>query len=125
MQKIFFIIISTSMLFASYNPFFSGAKEIQTTKTISKQQTKTIVYKKQKRENLKIIYFGFVESKKGRFALINFQGKNIVIKTKDSLYTDENIYKIIKITSNLIVLKDRYARYQSVYFSSQTNQSSN
>ena len=47
--------------------------------------------------------------------------KNIVINKNDSLYNDEEIFKIGKITSNYILLKDRQGRVQTVYFSSEDN----
>jgi len=124
MQKILIIIILYVEIFASYNPFFQEIKVSVPKKQNIHKTTKTIVYKpKPTRKNIQMTYFGFIHSKKGKFALVNFQNKNIIIRANDSLYIDEQIFKINKITSNYILLKDRYNRFQTVYFSSQTNQS--
>lgn len=118
MKKVLAIfIITTTFIHAAYNPFFSDDKVPK-----QKQESfKTSVQEKPTptRQNAKIGYFGFIESKKGKFALINFSGKNIVIREQDSLYLDEQIFKVLKITSNYILLNDRYSRAQTVYFSSE------
>lgn len=122
MQKILlFLIISKTVLNAAYNPFFNDQKTpkpkaqdphqvvVQTTAAPSKQ-------------NAKIGYFGFIESKKGKFALVSFDKKNIVITQNDSLYLDDQVFKVVNITSNYILLNDKYNRPQSVYFSSETEE---
>lgn len=120
MQKLLLFIISSTFLYASYNPFFSDTPK----KEVKQEPVKTIVKEVRvkkpipKRQNAKITYFGFIESIKGKFALINFEDKNIIIRKNDSLYIGEQIFKVKKITSNSILLKDRYSRPQMVYFSS-------
>ena len=122
MSKILIFILSTTAIFASYNPFFEEIKAPQKQIKVFKQTKKNIVYKpRPTRKNIVITYFGFIHSDKGKFALVNFQNKNIVIKKNDSLYIDEQIFKIKKITSNYILINDRYNRPQSIYFSSQTD----
>jgi len=113
------LLIITTALFASYNPFFQNNKS-QTSQRYTNATTKTkaIYTPKPKRKNIQMVYFGYIDTKKGKFALVSFQNKNIIIKVNDSLYKNEEIFKIKKITSNYILLKDRYNRYQSVYFSS-------
>jgi len=122
MLKIWLFLLYFTTLFASYNPFFEENRQnkIQTFTT-----TKKVIYHKSKpkRKNINISYFGFIDSKKGKFALVNFQNQNIVVKKGDSLYLNEQIFKIIKITSSFILVKDRYNRPQSIYFSSKSNQS--
>lgn len=117
MQKIFvFFIIFTASVFAAYNPFFSD-------KSAPKpriQESKPVVTKPiPQRQNAKVSYIGFIESKKGKFALVSFDEKNIVVRKNDSLYLGEQIFKVFKITSNYILLKDRYSRSQTIYFSSE------
>ncbi|MEA1955297.1 MAG: hypothetical protein U9N02_02245 [Campylobacterota bacterium] len=124
MQKIFILYILSVTIYASYNPFFQETTKPKVQKQIFETNTKKVYIKpKPKRKNINITYFGFIESKKGKFALVNFQNKNIVIRRNDSLYIDEQIFKIKKITSNYILIKDRYSRLQTVYFSSLTKQS--
>lgn len=118
MKKILAIFItSTSLIYAAYNPFFSD----DTAPKQKKETSKVIIEQKPTptRKNAQIGYFGFIESNKGKFALVSFSGKNIVIRENDSLYLDEQIFKVTKITSNYILLNDRYKRAQTVYFSSQ------
>jgi len=124
MQKIFVIFaILPTFIYASYNPFFSD--KTLPPKPVKKQEVKIIIQKPKpkpkpipKRQNIKMTYSGFIESTKGKFALVNFNGKNIVIKKDDSLYLNEKIFKIFKITSNYILIQDRHCRTQTVYFTS-------
>lgn len=106
---------------SSYNPFFSDPTAEQPQKKveptpIAQQRIKAIP----DRKTLTMTYFGFVESQKGKFALVNLNEKNIIIRKDDSLYLDERILKVVKITSNYILLSDRYSRNQTIYFSSET-----
>ena len=123
MQNIFVIlIILPTFIYAAYNPFFSDknapkpkAPEVKVIIQKVKPKPKPIPT----RQNANIAYIGFIESKKGKFALVNFDGKNIVIRKKDSLYLGERIFRVFKITSNSILIKDRYSRSQTIYFSSE------
>ncbi|MCW8955019.1 MAG: hypothetical protein OQK48_08790 [Sulfurimonas sp.] len=112
---IFFIL--PTFIYAAYNPFFSD-----TSAPKQKEPEVKIIYKepkpKPKRTDIKISYFGFIESNKGKFALVNIKGKNIVLKQKDSVYIGEQVVKVVKLSSNYIVLKDGYNTPQTIYFSS-------
>lgn len=122
-----FTIFST-VIYASYNPFFTTEKAPKKESNQVKQViVKEVVKRKAipSRKNAEITYFGFVQSSKGKYALIKFDDKNIVIKKNDSLYIADQIYKVKKITSNYILLKDKYSRSQSVYFSSDIDQKYN
>jgi len=125
MGKIFIISILSVVIYASYNPFFQeNTKQISQKKAY--KQTKNIVYKpRPTRKNIDMTYYGFIHTNKGRFALVNFQNKNIILQKNDSLYIDEQIFKIKKITSNYILINDRYSRIQTVYFSSKIDKSNN
>ena len=119
MRQIFVIFfILPTFIYAAYNPFFS---DISAPKQKKEQEVK-IVYKKPEpkpiRTDIKISYFGFIESNKGKFALVNIGGKNIVLKQKDSIYIGEQVVKVVKLSSNYIVLKDGYNTPQTIYFSS-------
>ncbi len=121
MKKILTLfIITTTFMYASYNPFFNSATAPKPKEEAPKAVT-TVVQQKPTptRQNAEIGYFGFIESKKGKFALVSFSGKNIVIRIDDSLYVGEQIFKVTEITSNYILLNDRYNRPQTVYFSSE------
>ena len=112
---IFFIL--PTFIYAAYNPFFSDESAPK-----PKEPEVKVVYKEPKpkpiRTNITISYFGFVESNKGKFALVNIGGKNIVLKQKDSLYIGEQVVQVVKLSSNYIVLKDGYNTPQTIYFSS-------
>ena len=119
MQKILiaFVLVET-LMYASYNPFFNEPQAFEP----QKQVVKTVVVKPApkpipKRQTLEMVYFGFVQSNKGKFALVKVGGKTIVIRKNNSIYLDERILKVNKITSNYILMKDRYSRLQTVYFS--------
>lgn len=124
MHKIFInILIFHSLLFSAYNPFFEEIKPIPSPK---KQEVAPIINTIIKHEihsttpdrtKISLQYFGFLESKKGKFALVNFNGKTIILKQEDSLYLGVNTYKIKKIHSNYLLVEDSYKRVQSVYFS--------
>ena len=124
MQKklMIFFLLSIS-LYAAYNPFFKGETPPQPIVQQKQQIQKTIVYQKPpQRKTIEMTYYGFVESKKGLFALVEFDKKNIVIRQKDSLYLNEQVYKVKKITSNYILLKDKRGRDEAVYFSTQSSE---
>jgi len=118
------LIFLPTLIFASYNPFFTDKKATPAPE-IKKEEKQILVkprvrsyVKVAKKKDIKMNYYGFVQSEKGTFALVEFNDKNIVISVKDTLYDDEQTYKIRKITSNYIQLKDRLGRFQTVYFSS-------
>ena len=80
MQKVFVIFaILPTFIYASYNPFFSD-KTLPPKPVVQKQEVKIIIQKPKpkpipKRQNIDMTYSGFIESTKGKFALVNFDGK--------------------------------------------------
>ncbi len=119
---IIFVILPT-IIYAAYNPFFNDNKPPAALQIQKKEIYKPSVkyYKPQpkvKRKTIKMTYFGFIESNKGIFALVKYNKKNIVIRKNDSLYHDEEVFKIKKITSNYILIRDKKGRAETVYFSS-------
>lgn len=112
-------IITTTFIYASYNPFFNSNSAPKPKEEAPKAAPVVQQKPTPTRQNAEIGYFGFIESKKGKFALVSFSGKNIVIRIDDSLYIGEQIFKVTEITSNYILLNDRYNRPQTVYFSSE------
>ncbi len=125
MKKILviFIIIPT-FIYASYNPFFSDEQAPKP----KKAEVKIVVQKPEpvaKRTDIQVSYFGFIESDKGKFALVKINGKNIVLKQKDSVYIGEKVVEVINLTSNFIILKDGYNSPQTIYFSSKVPERNN
>ena len=126
-KKIILLIILPTIIYAAYNPFFSDNKPPEALQTRQKTIYKAPIkyYKpraKVSRKTIKMTYFGFIEASKGVFALVKYQGKNIVIRTHDFLYHNEQRFKIGKITSNYILIKDKKGRAETVYFSSAESQ---
>jgi hypothetical protein len=120
MQQILIILlIIPTYIYALYNPFFT--QDPPPKKVISENKIIEKVYvqvKQEPRTNIEMTYIGYIESNKGTYALVKFNGKNIVVKTNDSMYSDEQIYKIDEITTNHLLIKDKIGRAQKVYFSS-------
>ena len=115
MHKILFVfIIVSTLLHALYNPFFVEDKPRNARKVVIEE-----VAPKTERKNIVMTYFGFISTNIEEFALVSFNDKTIVIKNNDSLYNDTDIFKIKKITSNYILVKDKNGITQTVYFSSE------
>lgn len=125
MQKIFIIsMIMPALIHASYNPFFT---DIEAPKP-KEPEIKIVIKKPEpviKRTDIQISYFGFIESNKGKFALVKINGKNIVLKQKDSVYIGEKVVEVLQLSSNSIVLKDGYNSPQTIYFSSKMPEHNN
>ena len=123
MQKLLIIFIIVPILYASYNPFF------KTEQAPMPQKQLYIPVKKAKpiptRTAIGLEYFGFIETDKGIFALVSFKNKTIVLQVADSLYLGEQTYKVFKISTNFLKIKDKYGRVQKVYFSSEVNRQQN
>ena len=120
MRIVLIVSILICSLNAFYNPFFveDKPKDIQQQREVIQ---KVIVKPKPipARKSVNMTYFGYVNGNAGKYALISFNGKNIVVTQNDSLYNNEDIFKIFKINSNYIVVKDRQGRAETVYFSSE------
>ena len=118
-QKLIILLIIPTYIYALYNPFFTQdpppKKVVQEKKIIEKV---SVPVKQEPRINIKMTYIGYIESNKGTYALVKFNGKNIVVKTDDSMYSGSQVYKISKITTNHLLIKDKIGRAQKVYFSS-------
>ena len=83
-KTLFVFTIVSTLAHALYNPFFVQDTPPQRTQV----QKKEIVYKDKKpvaaRKSIDMSYFGFVSSTIGEFALVSFNGKNIIINQNDS-----------------------------------------
>lgn len=60
-------------------------------------------------------YYGFIETAKGKFALVNVASNAIVLKEGDPFYANNLKYFIRNITSNYITVDDA-GRMQTIYF---------
>ena len=120
MHKIIIFALFPVFLYASYNPFFTPNKQVPRQK-IATKIVRQVASVPQARPNIAIAYFAFLETKKGRFALIDFAGKTIVVHEGDSLYQGNNVYKVKKLTSNYLNITGGSYRVQKVYFSSKGN----
>ena len=115
-----FMILPT-FIYAAYNPFFSDKKAPKQTAPVKyiiqevKEKPKPIP----PRKGVKMAYLGFIETKKGILALVTFDGQNIIIQKDTILYQNEDVYKIKKITTNYILLRDGNYRRHKIYFTTQ------
>jgi len=62
-----------------------------------------------------ILYFGYLETQKGKFGLVKVEGNTIVLKEGDPFYASNTKYFIRNITSNYITV-DNAGRIQTIYF---------
>lgn len=62
-----------------------------------------------------MLYYGFMETSKGRFALVKVASNAIVLKEGDPFYANNAKYFIRNITSNYITVDDA-GRMQTIYF---------
>lgn len=117
MRKIVTILVLLPLCaLAAYNPFFTTDKPRQKAPEAPVQNVIQPI--DGDRKNVQMSYFGFIESQKGAFALIGFNGKNIVVRQDDTVYLDEETFTVKKIASNYLLIADRQSRVQTVYFSS-------
>ncbi len=65
-------------------------------------------------------YYGFIETAKGKFALVNVASNAIVLKEGDPFYANNIKYFIRNITSNYITVDDA-GRMQTIYFTTGEN----
>ena len=119
-KKLMIVLILPTFIYASYNPFFR--KDPTPVKVETPAIEVVIKEVKPVKTNAKIAltikYFGFVSTYKGEYALVKFGGRSIVVSKNDSLYGSDGVYKIEKIASNYIVIRDYEGRAQKFYFSS-------
>ena len=104
MHKIMILVLLPLLAYASYNPFFKPNKPVVRQKTIKTNISK-VVKKPNIVTNVAISYFAYLETSKGKFAIVNFNGKTIVIHQGDSLYLGNKVYKVTKLTSSRTVWK--------------------
>ncbi len=62
-------------------------------------------------------YFGYIESDKGRFALVKVQESTIVLKENNRIYLNSVPYFVREINSNMVLLEDGLKQMKSIYFS--------
>jgi Tfp pilus assembly protein PilP len=117
MHKIMILILLPLLAYASYNPFFTPHKP-KVRQKVTKVNVRQVVKKLDVRVNLGISYFAFLETNKGKFALVDFAGKTIVIRQGDSLYSGNNKYKVTRLTSNYLYITGNGYSVQKVYFTS-------
>jgi Tfp pilus assembly protein PilP len=114
LKYILIINLLTCYSLANFNPFFNEEPKkvevplqaVEKPKVIIKEK---VVYKKpvEKAKPIQAEYLGFISYKKNRFALINAEDRNFIVKNKDEISIGENIIKIINITDRVIKIKNK------------------
>lgn len=128
MPKIFLFSFFVSFLYAAaYNPFFNvkpmkkQEEPIGEIKTVQKQTQQLVKPQMKKKSDFKISYFGYLKTKKGSFALVEYENKTFVIKESDNIFLSSSKFKVVKIKTNAITLKRENSTYQNIYFSKRDN----
>jgi hypothetical protein len=118
MHKIIAVIASSSLCFASYNPFFSEPAKKTPPKPAPQTQTvqKTVMLTPPKQLRYDVTYYGFIESDGKSYALLKLDSKSFAISEGDSFYVDNQKVDVVKINSNRVVVKNMQ-NYQTFYFS--------
>lgn len=101
-------------LWASYNPFFQEPEKKQQPQKKQPSAPKTISQKPSM--DYDIAYFGYVETGKSSYALLEVGDKSFAISNNDSFYVDNQKLEIVAIESNQVVIKNK-SRYKTIYFS--------
>ena len=95
-NRILLILIVPIFAFAAYNPFFTSNKPapkvVQAPITVAAEPVDA------GRKNIQMAYFGFIETNKGVYALVGFNGKNIVVREADAVYLDAQTFTVNKIS---------------------------
>ena len=117
MHKIMILMLLPLLASASYNPFFKPNKPI-TRQKVTKVKVRQVAKKPDVRPNVNVSYFAFLETDKGKFALVDFNGKTIVVRQGDSLYSNNTAFKIKTITSNYLYISGNGYKVQKIYFTS-------
>lgn len=64
-----------------------------------------------------MLYFGFIETDKGKFAMMKVHDNNIVLKENNRVYIDNELYYVRDISSNAVVMEDKDKKIKTIYFS--------
>jgi hypothetical protein len=119
MHKVIAVIASTTLCFASYNPFFTEPAKKTPPKTAPQTQTVqkiVTVTPPPKQLRYDVTYYGFIEAQSKSYALLKLNSKSFAISEGDSFYVDNQKVDVVKINSNRVVVKNMQ-NYQTFYFS--------
>lgn len=126
---LFFIF--TGIAYSAYNPFFDDREPV--VKKASKptsllllppplnvHQVEPLSEPKAPQSTKQMYYFGYIESGKGKYALIKVDGNNIIVKENNRVYINGSPYFVHEITSNVVVMENSTKQVKMVYFSGET-----
>lgn len=124
---LFFIV--TVFAHAAYNPFFDNSeaspKVIQSTivpANISSLNPQTVFLGGQNTQaRSQIIYFGFIEAQKGKYALMKVNNDNIIVKENNKIYINNQLFYVREISSNAIFMETETKQVKTIYFSGETD----
>lgn len=113
--------------YGAYNPFFDDTEPSKKVSrptalllpppTMNLQPPSTFSEPKISTPAQQILYFGFIESAKGKFALVKVNEENIVLKENNRVYMYNAPYYVRDISSNAVVIEDAEKRIKTIYFS--------
>lgn len=131
LKKIFCLFfLFTGMIYGAYNPFFTDAEPPKPvsrstalllpppmyTHSNSPQEIKLPAL-----SSSPMIYFGFIETEKGKFAMMKVHDHNIVLRENNRVYIGNDLYYIREISSNSVVMEDKEKRIKTTYFSGESD----
>lgn len=132
MNKYFGIfLVLGSVVWGAYNPFFDNQeapkKVVRPAPVLLPPPppvAQPVLYQRPlsselvRPSSVQISYFGYIETERGKFALIKVNQHNIVLKEKNRVYIENVPHYVQEINSNTIVLEDNEKRIKTLYFSS-------
>ena len=123
--SLLFIALSVN---AAYNPFFREAPKVKKAPVLAAPVTQGMPLPPLLNSNLaslpaikpafdlsQLTYYGYLETKKGKFALLKVGEGVVVLKEGDLFYANNGKYFVRNITSNFITVDDS-GRTQTIYF---------
>ena len=120
-------------MYAAYNPFFdnseSSKKAIKNSSSVpflppniaSLDPQAVLLGERNVPTQSQILYFGFIEADKGKFALIKVNNSNINVKENNKIYLNNQLYFVREISSNAVFMETSAKQIKTIYFSGEMN----
>ncbi len=125
-------LVLTIAVYAAYNPFFDGSESSKKTiknssplpflpPHIAALDPQSVLLGERNTPQSQILYFGFIEADKGKYALIKVNNNNIIVKENNKIYLNNQLYFVRDISSNAVLMETGAKQMKTVYFSGETD----